>query len=363
MIDTVYARPPALIFGVPIDNLSMEEALDAVGESVHLGRRDRRTYQIATVNVDFLVNSLGDAKFKQLLQGSDLCLADGMPVVWGARALGMPLMQRVAGSDLVPALAERAATTGWRIHFFGSAPGIAERAAALLRARHPGIDITAASGPIISDITQMSDEFLDEITAIDPDILCVALGNPKQEHFIDAFRSRLKTPLMLGIGGSLDMLVGKRKRAPKVAQHAGLEWLVRAAQEPGRLGRRYAHDAAVYFPGLVSERRSLRRARGDGGIEIKVSGNAENMVLSVCSSSTDGAPANEWSAGVHSLANGATLHLGLDAGALTVRALAQLVGLVRAARRYGCEIEYAQIADPIVDQASALGLCEFVGSP
>lgn len=182
MSETSYWRPPALMFGVPIDNLSMEETLNAVGELVVSGRQRHRTHQIATVNVDFVVNALGDRTIKQLLQRADLCLADGVPVVWGARTLGMPLIERVPGADLVPALAERATTTGWKIHLFGSAEGIAERAAKLLLTRHPGVAITAESGPMISDMAQVGDEVLDKIAAIDPDILCVALGNPKQER-------------------------------------------------------------------------------------------------------------------------------------------------------------------------------------
>ena len=115
-------RPPALLFGVPIDDLTMDETVAAVGDLVDDGHRHARTHQIATVNVDFLVNALADDGVHHLLQNADICLADGAPVVWGARAAGRALRERMAGADLVPALAERSVETGWRIHMFGSAP-------------------------------------------------------------------------------------------------------------------------------------------------------------------------------------------------------------------------------------------------
>ena len=91
--------------------------------------------------------------------------------------------------------------------------------------------------------------------------MCVALGNPKQERFIKAHRDRLRVPVMIGVGGSLDMLVGERKRAPSWMQRTGTEWIARMVQEPRRLGRRYAHDLRVFGPvSLGSGGRSGRDA-------------------------------------------------------------------------------------------------------
>ena len=217
-------RPPALLFGVPIDDLTMDETVAAIGELVADGRRHGRTHQVATVNVDFLVNALADDGVHQLLQNADVCLADGAPVVWGARAARMKLRERVAGADLVPALAKHSAGAGWRIHLFGSAPGTAERAAELLTARYPWAHVTGDSGPFIKDAGQVDEDLLASLAAADPDILCVALGNPKQEKFIEAYRGRLGAPVMIGIGGTLDFIVGGRRRAPRVdaARRSGM---------------------------------------------------------------------------------------------------------------------------------------------
>jgi exopolysaccharide biosynthesis WecB/TagA/CpsF family protein len=188
--------------------------------------------------------------------------------VWAAGRIGSPIAERVTGADLVPALAERSARTGLRVHLFGSADGVAERACALLVEQHPGARITADSGPMIPDASAPGDEVIARIAAVDADIVCVALGNPKQEHFIAAVRSRLGAPVMIGVGGTLDMLVGVRKRAPSWMQRFGLEWIFRALQEPRRLGKRYAKDIFVFGPRLAlflwRARRIARHAKPSG---------------------------------------------------------------------------------------------------
>jgi N-acetylglucosaminyldiphosphoundecaprenol N-acetyl-beta-D-mannosaminyltransferase len=183
-----------------------------------------------------------------------------MPIVWHAALTGSPLRSRVAGADLVPALVERSCRTGWRVLLFGSAEGVAESAAALLRERSPGAVVHGISGPILADPRRMDDVWIDEIRAFAPDIICVALGNPKQERWIDAHRSRLGAAVLIGVGGTLDFLVGGRRRAPNWMRRAGLEWLFRAAQEPKRLGKRYGHDAVVFGPHLL--RAIIGRVRG-----------------------------------------------------------------------------------------------------
>lgn len=324
-------RPPAIVLGVPIDDLTMDEAVETVGELVQDGRRTGRTHQVATVNVDFIVNAVADAAVLRLLQNADVCLADGAPVVWGARAAGTPIRERIAGADLVPALAERSVTEGWRIHLFGSAPGTAERAAQLLRDRFPGACITGDSGPMLADVTTADDALLESLVAADADILCVALGNPKQERFIDAHRDRLKTPVLIGVGGTLDFIVGGRRRAPRWAQRVGLEWVFRAAQEPMRLGKRYAHDAVVFFPRLA---RSLRELRVDAKtadvLRYEICG---DEILVTTGASNRGAVT--WSEVVDAIQSGCrsiALDLG-QAGRLSTSAVCELAGLVRVARR------------------------------
>ena len=208
-------HPHAVLLGVPIDGYTMTQTLDRVAELVIAGRARNRTHQISTVNVDFLVNAIDDPAVMAILQQSDVNLADGMPLVWAARLLGLELPERVAGADLVPALAKLSAERRIRVHLFGAAPGVADRARLRMLEGCPNASITADAGPSSIDPSIVQPEVIDSIGAAAPDILCVALGNPKQELFIDTYRDLLPCPVMIGVGGSLDMVVGDKKRAPR----------------------------------------------------------------------------------------------------------------------------------------------------
>ena len=122
-------RRAAVLLGTPIDDITMDESLDVIATMVSEGRRTGRVHQIATVNVDFVVNAAADEGLHAIMRATDLSIPDGMGIVWGARLVRTPIRERTAGVDLVPALARRAAQDGWRLCLLGGAPGIADRAA------------------------------------------------------------------------------------------------------------------------------------------------------------------------------------------------------------------------------------------
>ncbi|MBK8988821.1 MAG: WecB/TagA/CpsF family glycosyltransferase [Chloroflexi bacterium] len=231
-----------VILGVPIDDLNMAETLDRLEEFVRIGRATGKTHQVATVNADFVVKSLADPELRYLLQEADLATADGMPLVWGARLLGVNLEGRVAGADMIPALAERAAAKGLSVYFLGAAPGIAAQAAALLKEQYPDLIVAGVYSPPYSSVIDMDPAIIAEIKAAQPDILLVAFGNPKQEKWIGMYGRELAIPVMIGVGGTFDFITGNTKRAPEWMQRTGLEWLHRLLMEPRRLWRRYAVD-------------------------------------------------------------------------------------------------------------------------
>lgn len=255
----------AVVAGVPVDAVSTEQALGLIGTFVDENRATGRTFQVATVNVDFVVNAKHDADVLAIMQRAELNIADGMPVVWGARLMGVEMAERVTGADLVPQIVERSRTTGWKVLLFGSAEGVAEQAAEVLQQRSPGADVLGISGPMMRDVRDMESTWFDAITDYGPDIICVALGNPKQERWIAAHRDRLDAAVLIGVGGTLDFLVGGRRRAPHWMQRAGLEWIYRALQEPKRLGKRYFHDGVVFGPIMLRALWQRRRAGGPAG--------------------------------------------------------------------------------------------------
>lgn len=239
-------RKLLIVLNVPIDDLNMDEALARLEEFVAIGRETGRSHQIATVNADFAVKSLRDPELHYLLQEVDMATADGMPLVWGARLLGVPLRERVTGSDMVPALAERAANKGYSIYFYGAGPGVAEKAAEVLQEKHPELIVAGVCSPPYQPVLDVDEALLDDIKAAKPDILLIALSHPKQEKWIAMYGKRVGVPVVIGIGATLDFIAGEVVRAPVWMQRAGLEWAFRLLQEPRRLWRRYVVDLFVF---------------------------------------------------------------------------------------------------------------------
>jgi N-acetylglucosaminyldiphosphoundecaprenol N-acetyl-beta-D-mannosaminyltransferase len=248
-----------VILGIPIDDLNMEQALDRIEEFIQVGRSTGKTHQIATVNADFVVKAMKDPELRYLLQEADMATADGMPLVWGSRLLGVNIEARVAGADMVPALANRAAKNGYSIYFLGAAPGIAAQAANMLQDHNPELIVAGVKSPPYSSVIDMDPGIIDEIKAANPDVLLVAFGNPKQEKWIGMYGRELGVPVMIGIGGTLDFITGNTKRAPEWMQKTGLEWLHRLMSEPRRLWKRYAVDLVHFGTFFLRQWWAMRR--------------------------------------------------------------------------------------------------------
>lgn len=232
-------KHPISVLGLPLDSLTATGAVEAIDQLIGSGR----THQIATANLDFWLNSLSDRHLHRIIAGCSLVLPDGMPLVWVSKLLGCPLAERVTGVDLVPRLAELSARKGHGIFLLGGKDNVAERAAKLLEQKFPGVRIVGTYAPSEEEMAQIDhSEILMRIHKAKPEILLVALGNPKQEKWIWMHRKRLGVPVAMGVGGSFEMLVGDMRRAPRWIQKCGLEWAMRFVQEPARLGPRYLRD-------------------------------------------------------------------------------------------------------------------------
>ena len=227
------------VMGLPLANVTADEAVEQIERLILSGG----THQVATANIDFWLNSLNDVHLHRIIAGCSLVLPDGMPLVWISRLLGTPLKERVSGVDMVPRLARLSAEKGYRIYLLGGRPGVAERTTKVLQEMHPGANIVGHHAPALADLERMDHgDALERIRAAKPDILMVAFGNPKQEKWIRMHARRSGVPVSIGIGGSMDMLVGDVHRAPSWMQRSGLEWLGRCLQEPSRLLPRYARN-------------------------------------------------------------------------------------------------------------------------
>ncbi len=222
------------ILGVRVDDVTMDETLAMVSEMVAHGG----AHQIATVNPEFIIRASRDRAFADVLERADLAIPDGQGLLWASRVLGKPLRARVAGSDMVPLLAERSSREGFTLFLLGAAPGVADIAAERLRKRYPGTQIvgTHPGSPRPED-----DELsVALITDARPDVLLVAYGAPAQDLWIARNQVRLQVPVAIGVGGSLDFIAGVQRRAPVWMREHGLEWLYRLIRQPSRWRRMLA---------------------------------------------------------------------------------------------------------------------------
>ncbi len=222
------------ILGVRVDNVTTAEALELMARFVAEGW----PHQVVTVNPEFVMEAQRNPEFRVVLHEAHLALPDGAGLLWASRLLGRPLRERVTGSDTLPLLARMAAQRGYRLYFLGAAPGVAEKAADVLRAAHPGLQIvgTYAGSPARDE----EDAIVARVVAARPDFLFVAYGAPRQDLWIHRNLARLGVPVCMGVGGTFDFIAGVAVRAPLWMRRVGLEWLHRLWREPWRWRRMLA---------------------------------------------------------------------------------------------------------------------------
>lgn len=225
--------------GLPFDAVTMVEAIGRVRGAVS----DRQRYFLSTPNLSFLIGCLADPRFRSSVINSDLSIVDGMPLVWMARLLGLPIPERVAGSGLFEAL-RRDPLQRTSVYFLGGPEGAAERACQRLNAQGSGMTCAGYECPGFGSIDDMSSEaIIARINGSGAAFLVVALGAKKGQEWIVRNRARLSVPVVSHLGAVVNFVAGTVHRAPIWMQRSGLEWLWRIKEEPG-LWRRYWKDGA-----------------------------------------------------------------------------------------------------------------------
>jgi N-acetylglucosaminyldiphosphoundecaprenol N-acetyl-beta-D-mannosaminyltransferase len=256
---------PLTIFGVPFHNVDFDEAVEWVVERIRSGCPSN----IVTANLDFVTKAWQDPEMQRVLIDADLVIADGFPIVKLSPFFGPRLKGRVTGSDLVPRLAARAAEEGFSIFGLGSADGVAEQALHMLKERHPALKIAGTFAPPYAPLLEMDHrQILRRLEQARPDILFVALGVPKQDKFISMHVRGWNIPVSIGVGGSLDFVTGRQKRAPLWMQNAHLEWLWRLCCDPRRLFRRYVANVRFLFSASRQMWMIHRMPDRPGGVQV-----------------------------------------------------------------------------------------------
>ncbi|MCR5663983.1 MAG: WecB/TagA/CpsF family glycosyltransferase [Oscillospiraceae bacterium] len=219
------------VLGLSYDNLSRSEAVE-----IALGLiEERRSAITVTPNSEILLLSRKNPALREAIGRADLTLADGVGVLMASKILGRPLRERVAGIDFATGLMARLAESGGSVFLFGAKPGVAERAAGELGERYPGLRVVGCRNGYFTP--DENEAIVREINDAGPDLLLVCLGSPKQELWMAENAEALRTGLMAGLGGALDVFAGLVPRAPERWQRLGLEWLYRLVREPKRFTR------------------------------------------------------------------------------------------------------------------------------
>ena len=270
IVELIGERGVSRLFGIPVARVTEAEAVERI---VEFAKRRQGAAFVATLNVDFVANAVsgwpfgGNDELWGYLKDADLVTADGMPIVALSRILRQPLPERVTGADMVPAILRRCAEEGLSVYVLGgdrdAVEEALEKSGCLGRemsdgrreeSSRPASDVSSLKQPLriagidpaFVKLDEPQPEIVERINAAKPDILFVALGNPKQELWMGRNKAKLDVGAMIGVGGTFNFLAGRVKRAPRWMQKSGLEWVYRIVQEPGRLWRRYAYGLVKY---------------------------------------------------------------------------------------------------------------------
>jgi N-acetylglucosaminyldiphosphoundecaprenol N-acetyl-beta-D-mannosaminyltransferase len=243
----MFERNVYCLLGLVFDAVDMADTVSRIRDAA----ARRQPLFLSTPNLNFLIACRNDKAFRDSVIRSDLSIADGMPIVWMAKWLRIPIRGRVAGSDVFETLRnDRAAPLS--VYFFGGTHGVAEAACRRLTAENRGLTCSGHEFPGFGSVEDMSTgEIVQRINASKADFLVVSLGARKGQAWIERNRSRLTVPVVSHLGAVMNFVAGTVDRAPERLRKGGLEWLWRIKEEP-MLWRRYVRDGLILLSLLVT---------------------------------------------------------------------------------------------------------------
>jgi N-acetylglucosaminyldiphosphoundecaprenol N-acetyl-beta-D-mannosaminyltransferase len=236
------------LLGLPFDAVDMDTAVNHVRKAA----TERERLFMSTPNLNFVIASRKDLAFRQSIINSDLSVADGMPLIWVARLLGIPIPQRIAGSSMFEQL-KQGAVRKLRVYLYGGKAGVAAAASTRLNSEESSLVCSGFEYPGLGSTEELSnDQAIARINASGADYLVVALGAKKGQAWIEHNRERITVPVISHLGAVINFAAGTVARAPRWLQKAGLEWLWRIKEEPA-LWRRYVSDGMAFMRLLITE--------------------------------------------------------------------------------------------------------------
>jgi N-acetylglucosaminyldiphosphoundecaprenol N-acetyl-beta-D-mannosaminyltransferase len=234
------------IFGVSIDTRTMDQTVERCRRLIEA----RHPTHHVSLNAGKVVLMQDQPGLRAIVSSSDLVSADGMSIVWGARFLGHPVPERVAGIDLMARLLELAESEQWPVYFHGARPAALSRFLEVVRQRHPTLRIAGSSDGYSFEGRRVAES----IARSGARLLFVGISSPLKERFLAEYLPNMGEIFAMGVGGSFDVWAGVTRRAPEWMQRVGLEWFYRFLQEPRRMWRRYVFGNARFAWLLLQER-------------------------------------------------------------------------------------------------------------
>lgn len=273
--------PAVKLFGIPICKLGMDDTVrlltnlilengpengprhgqaGSAGESAGTGQEReggaaRKPHQVITANPIMIMTALGDPAYMAVMKQAELIVPDGAGAVWAARYVGNPVQERVPGFDLMHRLLAAGSEYGWKVYLLGASPETIREAHERLRRKFPNLRFVGYRDGYFGE--DEDEAVIADIRRAAPDLLFVGRSADKQEPWIARYKEQLGVPVMMGVGGSFDVIAGKLKRAPASWQRLRLEWLYRLLQEPARYRRMLALPKFVWT--VVRHRRDVQR--------------------------------------------------------------------------------------------------------
>ncbi|MDP5274634.1 WecB/TagA/CpsF family glycosyltransferase [Chengkuizengella axinellae] len=223
--------PSVKMYGINVSKMNMKETVQYLTEAV----QHKETHQVITANPIMFMAALNDASFAKAMQSAELVVPDGTGLVWAADYVGHPVKERVPGFDLMFDLLKVANEKSWKVYLLGTTAEAIQESATKLKKQYPNIDFVKARDGFFTEKEDM--DVVEDIRKLSPDLLFIARSVETQEPWIYKYKRELNIPVMMGVGGTFDIIAGKLKRAPKWMQKLRLEWFYRLLQQPSRYKR------------------------------------------------------------------------------------------------------------------------------
>lgn len=248
------------LLDLPFDPETMQGAID---RCLAWCEGPRASHTVITANSGILCMMRSDPELRHACEAGDLILADGMSVVWTSRMTDAPFPERVSGVDLTARLLEAGAPRGLSAYFLGAKPEVVARLAELCKERYPGLKVAGYRDGYFKP--EQHAAIVEEIRAAKPHFLFVGMPTPFKETWCERHRERLDVPVIMGVGGTFDVLAGFVRRAPPWMQRIGMEWSWRLMMEPRKMWKRYLVTNTQFV--YLASREVLARKLGSRGRE------------------------------------------------------------------------------------------------